>query len=538
MTASLPKKVKGEVFVGLDLLTTLLAKKAPARAAGPLIEVIGGASIDSVSEFDHVPATDAGIDGLHSSAAAARPRDDFDWELEQTLPEETHSADDAMGVARYGFALRYSGTLGKICHEVPGVIELSDPDHTPISARKAERVAAEDAQFDSEHYACDHAEKDEPGTMLHEALQFVPTWSGWHEGRCASDDGAAPADDERPQLRFTSNETEEMRRLPRKEYLVDAVKPELIGLIDIVYSWAYNHRITQGDHTVESAWTIGTVSATLSFLARHDTVYEAVVASLRRAVAYPLVRSFALAAQVLEDTQKIFRMGVRGVLKCLLDARSVLARDEVKRYLADIYLTDYCVWLQTLSEKAMRALSTKLDAIDVEIDEIGWPLAQIEAIVDNDDSEDSDEGSNDEGSDIDSPSEGKECELEDGDGTRRPLIEEVDAAPPSPPAITLIANSLGSVSLDPDVGSTSKDGSAVIPWRFANPWIDTRKLPTREMTFCDTLVVVQQHVDAEIDVKHNTGLILWDAAYVHHLSSSQPLWSHTSHFVGTNSRIT
>ena len=95
------------------------------------------------------------------------------------------------------------------------------------------------------------------------------------------------------------------------------------------FGWAYDHRTTMGDHTVESAWTVSALSATLSFLARHRTVYEAVVACLRRAIAYPLHRMWALAEAVLDDTRAIFRMGKRAVLKCLLDTRSLLIHDEV-----------------------------------------------------------------------------------------------------------------------------------------------------------------------------------------------------------------
>eukprot|EP00041_Stephanoeca_diplocostata_P021937 m.519351 g.519351 ORF g.519351 m.519351 type:complete len:286 (+) comp21944_c0_seq3:370-1227(+) len=54
----------------------------------------------------------------------------------------------------------------------------------------------------------------------------------------------------------------------------------------------------------------------------------------------------------------------------------------------------------------------------------------------------------------------------------------------------------------------------IVPWKYANPYIDTRTCTKREMTFCGELVVIEQSPSEDIDLKHNTGHILWDASYV------------------------
>ena len=36
--------------------------------------------------------------------------------------------------------------------------------------------------------------------------------------------------------------------------------------VDIIFAYCYNHRTTQGENSVESAWTVGTLSPTLSCL--------------------------------------------------------------------------------------------------------------------------------------------------------------------------------------------------------------------------------------------------------------------------------
>lgn len=55
----------------------------------------------------------------------------------------------------------------------------------------------------------------------------------------------------------------------------------------------------------------------------------------------------------------------------------------------------------------------------------------------------------------------------------------------------------------------------IVPWRFANIYSDPRILPYREIPdICGTSITIQQYPTAEITVNINTGMILWDAAYV------------------------
>lgn len=64
------------------------------------------------------------------------------------------------------------------------------------------------------------------------------------------------------------SEKEAMLRLPRKEHLLDpgARSAVYLGLVDLLYAWAYNHRVTLGENCVESAWNVAKISATLSWL--------------------------------------------------------------------------------------------------------------------------------------------------------------------------------------------------------------------------------------------------------------------------------
>lgn len=55
---------------------------------------------------------------------------------------------------------------------------------------------------------------------------------------------------------------------------------------------------------------------------------------------------------------------------------------------------------------------------------------------------------------------------------------------------------------------------AVVPWTYNNPRVDQRTMATRGFIFQGQLVEVTQDIGAEIDVTRNTGLKLWDGAYI------------------------
>lgn len=242
---------------------------------------------------------------------------------------------------------------------------------------------------------------------------------------------------------------------------------------------------------------------------------------------------------------------------------------QVKRYLADIYVTDYCVWLQSIPDAAVAALSRKLDAIEITRDDVGWPLAQIEAIVDapdepdapdSDDEDDSDDSSDDDVGSSDGSNMENDTHTTASSEETRHGGDQLDVVPIKPNNTDEVGGGKGSgedrhgsnddsdamadsfaaiaitdpstrtsghgesesLPLDSAVAlhgavsakADTESSTAVVPWRFDNPWVDTRALQTRDMTFCGELVVIEQDLSAEIDVTKNTGLILWDASFV------------------------
>ncbi|XP_069141108.1 protein SHQ1 homolog isoform X2 [Argopecten irradians] len=339
-TIKVPKATEGEVFEGLDMLTKLLTPKGQTSAASPLIQVLD--SSDEVTKD-----TDLEID------------EDFDWHVDQKVYVEDKLPMDA---PKYGFANTRCGVFKRLQEDIVDVVSLRDPDSCDVTQRREKRTQAEQEKFDPDYYLADLYEDD----AIQELMSYRAPW----EKQLKSLD-----------QEFTDSEKEKMRNLPKKEFLLD--EKQLIGvylgLVDLLFAYAYNHRATEGEDNVESAWTICNLSATLSWLDVFHSLDDVVVSSLRRSLCYPLYRQWALSVKVLSDTRQILQLGKGYILKCLLEIRELLTHRYPYYILNDLYITDYCVWIQTASDKRLASLTDALAQISVKKDMVGLNLCEIEA---------------------------------------------------------------------------------------------------------------------------------------------------------------
>lgn len=139
ITCKLPKETRGERFEGLDMLTTLLARRVE-RPQGPLIEVL--------EDEETGEGEKEGMDGDAELADAK----EFDWQLPQTLPNETLT-EDLQGKVKYGFNRGYSGYfLHWKERSVDEVCEIVDPETTNLQGRIEQREAMENSKFDEDYY--------------------------------------------------------------------------------------------------------------------------------------------------------------------------------------------------------------------------------------------------------------------------------------------------------------------------------------------------------------------------------------------------
>jgi protein SHQ1 len=165
-------------------------------------------------------------------------------------------------------------------------------------------------------------------------------------------------------------------------HIVDLASPQethnlYLTLLTLLFAYAYDARTTQHDPTPESAWTIATLTTAFSALDpppyfhsppqpspqvikltnKDDSTHsdfdfesaglaEAFIPSFRRAIAFSLYRSWALADACRKDVAHFLLRGTRTVLRCLLELRATLDAHEVYYVYSRIWLDDFCRWIQ------------------------------------------------------------------------------------------------------------------------------------------------------------------------------------------------
>ena len=146
-----------------------------------------------------------------------------------------------------------------------------------------------------------------------------------------------------------------------------------LALVSVLFSYAYDSRTTQHDPTSESGWTISTLTAIFSaldtppygFPSELETskalppeareLAAVFTTSYRRALSFPLYRSFALAEACRSDVVSFLTKGKRTVLRCLLEVKDILDHHDVYYVYSKIWIDDFCVWIQT-SARSVRSL--------------------------------------------------------------------------------------------------------------------------------------------------------------------------------------
>ncbi|XP_078595082.1 protein SHQ1 homolog [Branchiostoma floridae x Branchiostoma japonicum] len=356
-TVLVPKECPGEHFEGLDLLTKLLAPKGTRSAAGAGVEVLGTGADDAEDDDDE---------------------EEIDWQVEQVPWWENQPQSEVQPGMKYGFANRRSGVFSKLQEELQDVVDVREPDRLTHAECREARIAAELEQFDPDHYLADLYEDD----TIQELLRYKPPWTEeLHKLKtkvlgtdCSTDQPGEEV------LVFNEEEKEQLLRLPKREYLLDGKTLPVVcfSLVDILFAYAYNYRTTEGEDNVESAWTICKLSATLSWLESFSSLREAVLSSCRRSLSFPLYRSWDLTRAVLQDTKDIITAGRRRILRCLLHIHSLLSADDNKYLLNDLYITDYCVWVQTAGDKVFCSMAQALTEIHISKSDMNLELEELE----------------------------------------------------------------------------------------------------------------------------------------------------------------
>ncbi|XP_062441506.1 protein SHQ1 homolog isoform X2 [Rhea pennata] len=348
-TIRLPKEIPGQYFEGLDMLTSLLATKK-LRSVKPLVEEIA------------------------ASAPLSEEEEEFDWEIEQTPYEETAESTLQQQYC-YGFGNLYSAVFQRLQDELSDIIDIKDPDRVPVDERRRRRLAAEAAKFDPDHYLADFFEDE----AVQHVLKYKPWWVDAHKKKMALQEESHQ--EHETFVVFSEEEREQLRKFKNKSHLLDKRNCHHIylSLIDIILAYCYEICVNEGDKNVESSWNVRKLSATLCWLDSFASIHDVLVSFGRRVLCYPLYRHFRLVTRAIDDAVKILQLGKAAVLKCLLDIHKIFRETDPSYILNDLFITDYCIWIQKIKSKKLAALAESLQKATLTKSHIGLELEELEA---------------------------------------------------------------------------------------------------------------------------------------------------------------
>ncbi|KAL7545407.1 hypothetical protein ACHAWF_008753 [Thalassiosira exigua] len=250
--------------------------------------------------------------------------------------------------------------------------------HSMHQHRREMRLEAEQAKFDPDRYLNDLCVEEEGDMIFDAAISMKPHWTG--AGPSSSAD--KPVVDLTNQLSqlstsdgqttfFTSEESHLLSTIQTKniptQLTLEQKRSALLTLTDILFAYAYDHRTTDGDPTVESSWTVMILSPSLSWLEcynhPYDTILDVVRMSIRRSLIYPYLRSYSLARKVFEDVAHIINGGRRIIIRCLLHLHEIMKRSECHYLFNKMYIDPLIGWIQQCGESEVQEFGKEIENI-------------------------------------------------------------------------------------------------------------------------------------------------------------------------------
>jgi len=317
-----PKKVKGQHFQGLDMITDLLLPKGDtALSDRPLVEELG--------------QEDCEVDCY------------FDQQLPKELTDEQASAVPI--THGYGFACKRTGVFSRLLDECQHVFEIQGLDGKSFKDRRREREENESKCFSPDHYLADL--HDPPDTLT---------------GCLLLDQAPLPV-----HVKLDQADRERMVELSKKKKRVSLSPTEHLsvcyGMLDVLYAYCYEARVGMFDppETVlgpESAWTVAKLASSLSCGERFTHMRQVVVATLRRTMCYPLHRNFRLGIKVWNDVSSHL-LSQESVVKVFLQLIPQFIDDNYGHLFNQLYIEDYAVWCQSLKPGTLIDLQNALQVV-------------------------------------------------------------------------------------------------------------------------------------------------------------------------------
>jgi len=271
-------------------------------------------------------------------------------QLPQQQPQHQVMQEKETRMNGYGFARLYQGVFTDLVRDglAQEMLEGHNAVELDVPERRSERLQTESDKFCIDRYLEDLEVEDD--YLYQCAMAMQPHWT------------LPPPQQQDQQHSFSQQERLQLQSIPYPllppECLSSTIHDKLLvlGLIDLLFAYVYDHLLTDGDPTVESAWTVSTLSASLSWMddwlddetkvVDPAAVRSVVHSSLRRALVYPYLRNFDFAVHCMRQVVQILQRGLRSVIRCLLQLRGILDKSELHYLGNKLFVDPYLAWLQ------------------------------------------------------------------------------------------------------------------------------------------------------------------------------------------------
>jgi protein SHQ1 len=377
-------KQEPAIWPDLDLMGTLMAPKQPKSNQRGGIEILDESSY-------------------------VQQQQQQQQDNEDIQQQETPSISDirnALG-PHYGFMNMHSGVFTDLAREglAAEMLELQYPDTASPQERRELRLEKELEDFDCNRYLGDLDVEDD--YIYQTAMNMKPHWQRHHE----TDETTTSTSF------FTPEESAQLASIPYPLLPANS-SPEqdeslLLGMLDILFAYVYDHIMTDGDPTIESSWTVCILSSALSWLDEFDSLELVVGHCIRRTLIYPYLRNYALAMYCWNQVACILKQKRRCIIRCLLQVRNILNRSEC-HYLGNrLFIDPYLVWIQrNVTDAQVSSLCRRLEILlegaeqgkVLQKDSLGLDLLKLEQLIQ--------EGSDDNGSSSGESEDGESFEEE------------------------------------------------------------------------------------------------------------------------------
>ena len=274
------------------------------------------------------------------------------------------------GTLCYGLFRNYHNVFTDYAREglADEMLECPNPDQLSETyeegeedsdSRREMRLAMENDKFNSDRYLGDANLGEGDDIIFDVAMGIKPHWmtvETTSEHPLHADEGLSSTQF------FTEEESHILATLKSStipNLTADQIQSILLTISDILFAYAYDHRTTDGECTVESSWTIMILSPTFSWLENYTAPYVSIADVMRwcvrRSLIYPYLRNYDLAIKIVRDVAMIFMQGRRVILRCLLRVHSIMEKSEAHYLFDKLYVDPSIWWVQSVDENVFRA---------------------------------------------------------------------------------------------------------------------------------------------------------------------------------------